>query len=115
MLHTMKLTASPFEMIQDGRKTIELRLNDDKRQRVQVGDQIAFEHLDDVDKTILVEVLALHYFHSFDELYQTLPLLKCGYTLDTLTTASASDMLSYYSLEQQSQYGVVGIEVRIVD
>ena len=57
----------------------------------------------------------MHYFHSFDELYQTLPLLKCGYTLDTLAASSASDMESYYSLEQQAQYGVVGIEVRIVD
>lgn len=37
-LHRMKLKASPFSEIQNGSKTIELRLNDEKRQQVQVGD-----------------------------------------------------------------------------
>lgn len=114
MLYKMKLTATPFEMIQDGRKTIELRLNDNKRQHIQVGDQIEFEHLDDSDKSLLVDVRALHHFASFQELYNTLPLLDCGYTPETVGTASASDMESYYSLSQQALYGVVGIEVSVV-
>ena len=42
MLHNMKLNASPFEKIKNGTKTIELRLNDEKRQQVKTGDFIEF-------------------------------------------------------------------------
>ena len=40
MLHKMKLKLSPFEKIKDGSKTIELRLYDEKRQKVKIGDFI---------------------------------------------------------------------------
>ena len=42
MLHKMKLKLSPFEKIENGSKMIELRLFDEKRQKVQVGDFIEF-------------------------------------------------------------------------
>ena len=38
----MKLYESPFEKIKSGRKTIELRLYDEKRQKVEEGDTITF-------------------------------------------------------------------------
>ncbi len=37
-MHQMKLQNSPFQKIQKGMKTIELRLYDEKRQKVKVGD-----------------------------------------------------------------------------
>ena len=42
-------------------------------------------------------------FASFDALYQNLPLLECGYTEETIRTASPSDMEAYYSKEKQAQ------------
>ena len=42
---------------------------------------------------------------------QALPLLKCGYTEENLTTANPADMEEYYSKEQQMQYGVVAFEI----
>ena len=47
MLHQMKLKLSPFQKIKNGSKTIELRLYDEKRQKVQVGDFIAVISLSD--------------------------------------------------------------------
>ena len=41
-------------------------------------------------------------------------LLKCGYTADTVSTASPKDMDVYYSPEKQQNYSVVGIELRLV-
>ena len=38
MKHEMKLALEPFVMIADGRKTIELRLYDDKRKKIKLGD-----------------------------------------------------------------------------
>ena len=37
MKHEMKLNNSPFERIKNGTKTIELRLNDEKRQLLKIN------------------------------------------------------------------------------
>ena len=42
MIHRMKLKKSPFMKIKNNKKTVELRLNDEKRQKEHVGDFIEF-------------------------------------------------------------------------
>ena len=42
MTHNMQLKPEPFAMIKDGTKTIELRLYDEKRRNIKVGDRIVF-------------------------------------------------------------------------
>lgn len=111
----MALNAAPFDNIYQRIKTIELRLNDDKRKIIRVNDTIVFHHKDDNQKSIAVKVIKLHHFNSFDELYSSLPLLKCGYTQDNINTAKADDMLEYYSKEQETKYGVLGIEFERID
>ena len=108
--HEMKLHASPFEMIKSGIKTIELRLFDEKRQKIKAGDDIIFTNTASGEK-MCATVKKLHLFGSFEELYQTLPLLQCGYTAEDVDTAHPSDMEQYYSGEEQQKYGVVGIEL----
>ncbi len=110
MEHEMRLDPEPFRMIKSGQKTIELRLYDEKRRRIAVGDTIAFTETETGEK-LCVAVTALHVFPSFDELYRALPLTQCGYTEAELETASPDDMLAYYTLEQQKRYGVVGIGI----
>ncbi len=112
MTHQMNLHAAPFDMIERGIKTIELRLYDEKRRRIAVGDEIVFTHSKDSSRTLRCRVIALHVFSSFEELYNTLPLLKCGYTEADITTASPADMDVYYTKKQQAQNGVVGIEIK---
>ena len=113
MTHKMKLNPDPFEMICSGKKTIELRLNDEKRQKIKVGDMIEFSQTETGEK-LTAEVIALHKFDSFAELYQKLPLLKCGYTKADIETAKPEDMDLYYTPEQQAKYGVLGIEIKII-
>ncbi len=107
----MNLHAAPFDNIARGIKTIELRLYDEKRRLIQVGDEIVFTHSKYPTRTLHCRVKALHVFSSFEELYASLPLLKCGYTEEDIATASPADMNLYYTKEQQAQNGVVGIEV----
>lgn len=111
MIHQMKLHRQPFDMIAAGHKTIELRLYDEKRQLIQVGDVICFTCSDDPKLSFSRTVVALHRFPSFAELYRTLPLDKCGYLPEELDSASPADMDVYYSTEKQKKYGVVGIEL----
>ena len=113
MEHTMKLRQGPFSMIKSGKKTIELRLYDEKRQQISVGDVIRFVNTQDEKDVLVAEVMQLHIFKSFAELYQNLPLLKCGYTEEDVDKALPGDMENYYSKEEQSRYGVVGIKIAL--
>lgn len=114
MRHNMKLQTKPFEAIANGSKTIELRLFDEKRQQVMVGDEIEFTELSESKRKVLTKVVALHRFSSFKELYNTLPLDKCGYSKSEINNASPEDMGAYYPDEEQKQYGVIGIEITLV-
>ena len=107
----MRLHKEPFELIKNGSKTIELRLYDEKRQMISVGDTIIFENRSDGDE-IKVKVIALHKYPSFEELYKHFNKVSIGYKEDE--EANPKDMELYYSSEEQSKYGVVGIEVELI-
>ncbi len=102
-------------MIKSGKKTIELRLNDEKRRTIMVGDSIIFTNTENRDMKIAATVIALHKFESFAELYKHLPLLKCGYTENDIDTARPEDMDIYYSPEKQREYGALGIEIKQIE
>lgn len=114
MKHYMKLNTKPFQMIKLGKKSVELRLNDEKRQKISVNDEIEFTNTENKDLKILTKVIAIHKFLSFEELYKNMPLLKCGYTEKNISDANAKDMEFYYSKEQQNKYGVLGFEIEII-
>lgn len=109
----MKLKESPFEKIKNDSKSIELRLNDEKRQNVQIGDFIEFSCLVNPEHKIQTRVTALHHFNSFAELYASLPKEKIGYAPSE--TPDPNHMDEYYSRENQEQYGVLGIELYLTD
>ena len=112
--HVMNLTPAPMQEIRTGNKTIELRLNDEKRKQISVGDTIKFINTEDSNDTLRVKVVDFFLFSSFAELYDNLPLLNCGYNEDNINTASPDDMEMYYSREKQNKYGVVGIEISLL-
>ena len=111
-IHNMKLHASPFDMIKNGQKTIELRLYDEKRRLIQEGDTIVFTNTATGEK-LTAQVKKLHRFDSFAELYRALPLEKCGYLPEEAASASPTDMEAYYTAEEQARCGVVGIELEL--
>ena len=114
MKHSMHLKESPFCKIKNGYKTIELRLYDEKRRKICVGDQIEFTNEKNPNEKILARVSDIHLFESFDELYQNLDLVKCGYLKEELEFAKSSDMDAYYSKEEQINFGVVGLEFELI-
>lgn len=114
MQHEMRLAPEPFSRIAAGTKTIELRLYDEKRQQLQIGDTIRFTCTEDAEMTVTCLVKKLHRFPDFDTLYASLPLTACGYDATTLDTASPRDMEAYYSPAEQARYGVVGIELALL-
>ena len=113
MIHDMNLHSEPFEKMKKGTKTIELRLNDEKRRLIRAGDLIEFHHALDRSEKLMVKVVQIFRFRSFAELYSALPLDQCGYRSDELATADPGDMDQYYPKEKQDLYGVLGIQITL--
>lgn len=114
-IHCMRLKPSPFEKISSGRKTVELRLYDDKRRKVDIGDRIVFTNLDESEQRIAVKVTGLHRYATFEELFSNISPEKCGNDKSETPEDAAAGMKKYYSDDQIKMYGVLGIEIEIDD
>lgn len=109
-LHKMNLQDRYFDYIQHGTKRIELRLNDEKRRLIQLSDQIEFTN--SRSETLLTEVIGLLKYQSFDQLCADLPielLADASMTKDELLQVLGE----FYSTEQQQEYGVLGIRLKL--
>lgn len=109
MKHKMKLNDDPFNRISHGSKTLELRLNDEKRQLLNINDTIEFTNRKTSEK-IEVKIQNLYHYQSFDELYKHHDKISMGYDEDDI--ADSKDMDQYYSKEEQEKYGVLAIEIK---
>ena len=113
-VHEMRLREAPFRAVASGKKTIEMRLFDEKRQQIRVGDEILFR-LDGGEDSVRAVVVGLHPFPSFHELYAALiPTMGAealGYAAGE--TPDPADMLAYYPAESIARYGVLGIEIAL--
>ncbi len=109
MEHRMKLKNKPFELIKSGKKKQELRLYDEKRKLIEVGDTIIFTNIE-TQEELKVEVMYLHLYANFKDLYNDFDKQELGYEKDE--ECSYKDMEEYYSKEEQEKYGVVAIEIQ---
>lgn len=109
MKYEMKLDNEPFKAIKNGTKTLELRLNDEKRKLLTVGDYIEFTNRVTNEK-LLVKVIDLFKYNSFEELYKHFNKIEMGYSINE--EANPKDMENYYSKEEQEKYGVLGIKIK---
>ena len=73
MKHYMALDPQPFEKIKSGAKSTELRLYDEKRRLIRLGEEIEFTNNKNGEK-LLTKVIELHIFESFAALYRSLEL-----------------------------------------
>lgn len=110
--YDMQLHQKYFELIKSGQKNIELRLFDEKRQKIKVGDIIAFASIQNKDEVVCCRVKKLFKAESFAILCDKIDCCKAGFNAnsDLIDT-----MQRFYSLEKQKQYGVVGIELSLCE
>ena len=105
--HHLKLHHEPFTAIVSGRKTIESRLYDEKRQKIQLGDRIMFTNSDGLSQTATVTVIGLLRYATFHNLFShNDPQKFGGESVEELE----NQINEFYSAEDQQRYGVLGIE-----
>ena len=112
MKHYMNLCPEPFEMIRSGKKTIELRLNDEKRRCIQIGDEIIFQKEPELIYEIYTEIIGLKINKSFKELINTLDISQYSDKNET-KEKFLKDLYKFYTKEKEEKYGVVGIEIKL--
>lgn len=115
MNHNMKLNARSFEQISKGLKIYEIRLNDEKRSNIKVGDLITFSKLPELKKNIVVNVLDIVRSNNFEELFTKFSPVLAGWPKNSKPKQCSKDMLKYYSLEEQNKYGVLAIKLKIIE
>lgn len=109
MIHRMKLRNIPFNLIKNGKKKYELRLYDEKRKLVNVGDFIIFTNIDTLEE-IEVFVTSLYLFNNFKDLFSSIDKKDLGYSDNDEYCYKSMD--EYYSIDEQKKYGVVAIEIQ---
>jgi len=115
MIHDMSLNPKPFEIIKDGNKVIEIRLYDEKRQKVHPKDIIVFSKLPDKQEKIAVEVIGLSVFSSFRDLFSNFDKTKFGHPSDATVEEQINRQREHYTEEEEAKYGVVGIHIKLLD
>ncbi len=100
-----------FEVVKNETKTVEVRVNDEKRRKLQVGDKITFlKRPDDIEKIDAV-IERLSYYDNFKSLvdnYTIEEIYLKGYTKEYFL-----DLLKrFYSDEEVEKYGVVAIKFK---
>lgn len=113
MEHILKLQQKYFDYINNGTKRIELRLYDEKRQKINIGDTIIFQKEPELEIIMKVKVIGILRYNTFEDLFK-------DFDIEMLADRSMSkqELLNvleeFYTPEKQEQYGVVGIRIEII-
>lgn len=102
------LHSDVFEIVKNGIKDVEVRVNDEKRRKLNVGDSLVFLKRPLEDEMIRVKVKSLEYYDNFKELvnhYDMKRIYLEGYTKEMYL----NEMERFYTKDEQKKYGVVAI------
>jgi len=109
--HQMGLYGEYFASIKEGKKMVEVRLHDEKRRKIKVGDIIKFIKIPEQNEGLEVEVTALRRYATFKELYEDIPFqdFACdGWTIEEMIEGT----YEIYTPEQEKRWGTLAISIQ---
>ena len=112
-MHNMKLQPQYYNYILNGTKRIEIRLYDEKRQQIKIGDIIKFIKEPNLDESIEAKVIGLIRYNSFNDMFKDFDISLLAdkrMTKDELINA----LEQFYTKEEQQKYGVLGIRIELL-
>ncbi len=112
MTHTMKLQPDYYNYILKGTKRIELRLNDEKRKNIKIGDTITFLKEPDLTESFETKVTGLLNYATFSDLFDDFDISILSDS--SMTKLELLNVLQkFYTEDMQSKYGVLGIRFKL--
>lgn len=107
----MNLQKRYFDFIFRGTKRIELRLNDEKRQKIKIGDTIIFEN--EQGEKFSTKVKDLSRYDTFEKLFEDFEIEVLADK--SMTKAELLQVLGeFYSSQKQKEFGVLGISIELI-
>lgn len=121
----MHLNDGPFFAIKEGKKTVEVRLYDEKRKLIDVGDYIEFCRAANPEEKIKVKVISLNYGETFRELFSRkiyteqgatplFPITAYGAEEGTTVKQLVECYRKIYSRYKERKFGVLAIEIKLI-
>lgn len=111
---TMKLNKIPYEKIKSKSKIWEIRLNDDKRKSINIGDSILFKKLPDCLEGFVAKVVDKKYFNTFEDISKVLDLKDVGFDENANAQTCVDTYREYYSQDDEQKYGVVAFKLKLI-
>ena len=114
MIHKMGLYGEYFQSIIEGKKKVEVRLNDERRREIKVGDMIEFIKVPQQDETLKVHVTGIRKYDTFKEMYEDIPFkdFDCeGWTLNEMIDGT----YEIYTPEQEKEWGTLAITISFIE
>ena len=110
--HEMKLQPKFFDFIKYGTKRIELRLYDEKRRNIELGDKIIFKKEPELKEVVETTVVGLLRYERFKELFEDFDVSLLADK--SMTKEELLEVLEeFYTVEKQEEFGVLGIRIEL--
>lgn len=101
-----------FEIVLNKIKDVEVRVNDLKRRKLNIGDTLIFLKRPEEKEQIKAKVINLVYFNNFQEVIDYYDMKRI-YLSNTTKKEYISLMQQFYSSNEVKEWGVVAIEFKI--
>jgi len=101
-----------FDIVLNKDKDVEIRVNDEKRRKLNIGDTLVFLKRPDDKEEIKATITNLVYFNNFLEVTDYYDMKRI-YLEDTTKEDYINLMKQFYSEEEVNKYGVVAIEFKL--
>lgn len=113
MEHEMKLQPEYYNFILNGTKRIEIRLFDEKRQQIKIGDTIKILKEPELNESFNAKVIGLLRYNTFEDMFKDFDISVLSDS--SMTKEELIDVLEqFYTKEKQKQYGVLGIRIELI-
>ena len=111
-IHEMKLQPKFFDFIKYGTKRIELRLYDEKRRNIELGDKIIFKKEPKLEEVVETTVVGLLRYKSFKELFEDFDMSLLADK--SMTKRELLEGLEeFYTVEKQEEFEVLGTRIEL--
>ena len=101
-----------FDIVLNKDKDVEIRVNDEKRRKLNIGDTLVFLNRSNEEEQIKATITNLVYFNNFLEVADYYDMKRI-YLEDTTKEEYINLMKKFYSDEEVEKYGVVAIEFKL--
>ena len=111
--YDMKLQKEYYDYIKNGTKRIEIRLNDEKRQKLKINDIICFHQVDNENEYFKVRIKGLLHYQNIETLISNHDIKLLAH--ENMSKEELINIFNnIYQKDEQDKYGVLGILFEII-